>query len=60
MDLCTSNNQFTTLQVKLQNESIIVESENLSTTLPTLATNGSVVISMGSTPGKLLQNPTTR
>ena len=54
MDICDpSDSTFSTLQVKLENNSIIVTG-GLSITLPTASINEMVTVSIGSAPGRLV------
>ena len=52
VDVCDANNNtFHKFEVILQNKSIIITSENMSTTIPTAPANGLVTLSIGNTPG---------
>ena len=54
VDVCDTNSSiFYTLEVSVQNGSIVVASEGLSTTLPTALGSGLITVSIGSTPGTL-------
>ena len=53
-DICDpSNSTFSTLQVKLENNSIIV-TDGSSITLPTASMNEMITVSIGSAPGRLV------
>lgn len=54
VDVCNlENNTFSTLEVKLQNKSFVVLSDDSPKTLPATITNGSITVSIGSIPSKL-------
>ena len=54
-DICDPNNSsFSTLEVKLENNSITIRTSDSSITLPTVNMNEMITVSIGSTPGRLV------